>query len=211
MVMTNEDLAEILKLHHEGLSIRKIAKRTGWAYSSIGRCLRKLGYGVKPRIGEDVIAQFKPCIDKGMTAKQIAKKFEISTDTVFDYLGRDGHSIPKGPKMPQSITIPTNKIKLAYLAGFIDADGGIYKRGNNQGKAIVSVFNNNRDVMDWIKKEIGGNYVNVHKERNLRNGHSPSYQWYVTRANDVKALLSAILPYMIVKQERARDILALFP
>lgn len=86
-------------------------------------------------------------------------------------------------------------VEAAYLAGIIDGEGSIYYRSGRPG---ISVYNNDKRVMDWLKRHIGANYTATDTR-----GRNPGYTWQSTAARDVYFILNRVLPFLVIKQDRA--------
>lgn len=92
----------------------------------------------------------------------------------------------------------------AYLAGIIDGEGSI-SMGRNSRKTrwrwriIIIVVNCNRKLIEWLHKEWGGSVLfDIDKGLNRR----PQHRWVVT-SNAARRVISAAMPFLIIKRERA--------
>ena len=97
---------------------------------------------------------------------------------------------------PSTIRTLTNE-EAAYLAGIIDGEGSIDIRGN---KVIIYVGNTDIDMMRWLQ-QIGANVYEVRATSSI--SRKRFYTWNVTRRADVRAVLRRVLPYLIIKREKA--------
>jgi|SRR5215471_1605569 len=91
--------------------------------------------------------------------------------------------------------------ELAYTAGIIDGEGTValtpWKRSF---LPFVQVTNTDRRVIEWLKERFGGTvYVHV---RSVSTVHKPRFnlRWTGKRST---ALLTALLPYLVLKREQA--------
>lgn len=105
------------------------------------------------------------------------------------------------------IYIPSSQ-KLAYIAGIIDGDGSIdfiinKKRRREKVAPRIRVANTDTKLIRWLEKEIGGYVGGV----TVVGKNKPCYQWLITGEQNIKSLLHAILPYLIIKRENADEIL----
>jgi hypothetical protein len=94
----------------------------------------------------------------------------------------------------------------AYLAGIVDGEGTITltKHHKNETPApLVSVSNNDLQLLRWIQGKVGG--VITSKRKNKPH-HSNSYVWCL-RQDKALWLLSKIKHYLIVKRKQAELIL----
>lgn len=97
---------------------------------------------------------------------------------------------------PQSIVVPTDAAVLAYLAGMIDADGSIRFSG---GRPFVAIYNTHQPLIEWLLETLQyGSVANGNK------GREQVVAWRITAARDVFSLITAIMPYLIVKRSDAQ-------
>lgn len=102
-----------------------------------------------------------------------------------------------------TLTMTTVSTDLAYIAGIIDGEGSIMR--NPQGLWIVRVNMTDRPLIEWLYS-FGGKFA-FRGVPKAHPNHKPQYEWMVARQLDVVTLLEAILPYMRVKSERAKQAL----
>lgn len=95
---------------------------------------------------------------------------------------------------------------LAYTAGIVDGEGCIsisaYKDARTSEKRFrgdMAVGMTNKDVIDWLGETLDGN---VYKARASYDKTKAVYVWQMCAADAAK-LLSAILPFLIVKKKQA--------
>ena len=98
----------------------------------------------------------------------------------------------------------TQKEKIIYLAGIMDADGclKIYhrnNRGRREGCRKFVVSNTSKELIDWLYKNFGGWRCPVKREGNRKL----QYRWEL-RSEEILDVLPQILPYLIVKKEDAK-------
>jgi len=97
----------------------------------------------------------------------------------------------------------------AYLAGMIDADGTITltKTKNNSRNTSyiypkVMIYNTNENLMKWIVSKLGGKYI-----ISVKKGHGKAkkdcYRYDVYGREKQIAFLEKIIPFMIIKKDRA--------
>jgi len=112
----------------------------------------------------------------------------------------------------QSIKIPKEEWKLGYIAGLIDGEGAIstYKvRTTRDGvQPRIQIYNSDKKIMDFLLKEVGGKCYYVQSSRSAFSKRM-IYQWQLSSRADIATLLRHILPYLIVKREKAEEVLKL--
>lgn len=103
----------------------------------------------------------------------------------------------------------------AWLAGFIDGEGYIgitFQRKRETRSQAPSpryhpyriIANTNRAVLEWIVERTEDG--RVHSEL-WKQGHRPSYQYHLTKRDQLHNILIDPLPYLHVKKEQGRLIL----
>lgn len=120
------------------------------------------------------------------------------------------------PKYAAPLVIPSDTTKLAYLAGLIDGEGCIhigrkYEGGRSGAHALqVQVSNSDVRMMVWLSKEFGGRVSPV-KRTGPQSGYPRKRQMYVwvICAMNAAQILTAVYPYLVVKQDQADVALAL--
>jgi hypothetical protein len=119
---------------------------------------------------------------------------------------KNGHPWALGSIGQREIT----REQLAYLAGLVDGDGSINIktiRGNQY--AHVMVFNNQASVMEWLVQVFGGIWVHHQPKKYIHPGakttHSPvsGNSWEMNKQADVEWLLRHLMPFLVIKRERA--------
>ncbi len=118
----------------------------------------------------------------------------------------------------QPISVTT--AEAAYMAGFIDADGcirlsAVRLYGNYiRAVPIVEISNSRRGIIDWVASRVrtSGRWDTrgVYKAEESRYCKQkwPHYHLSITGKERVKGLLTAILPYLIVKRKQAERVIA---
>ncbi len=110
--------------------------------------------------------------------------------------------------------------KLAYLAGLIDSDGHITVAKSEPSQRdrarstihypIVGITNTDKRMMEWVLENFGGSYGSrmgqKMKAKSLERGWKERYDWRMTGKKSL-TLLEDILPYLVVKRDRAELVL----
>lgn len=102
-----------------------------------------------------------------------------------------------------------DKITIAYVAGFFDADGSVSyhsyratKNGKRYWRLQAKVTQKYPEVLYWIKEQFGVGTVG-----SRASGHS-SHDFVVTH-RAARLFLNTILPYIKVKKEKVLECLEL--
>lgn len=96
--------------------------------------------------------------------------------------------------------------ELAYFAGIIDGEGcfTLHNFGTHRFARQLHVGNTDVRMLEWIRARFGGN---VKLERRSKLQHKPVWRWY-SDANNLDAVIAAVMPYLICKKDRAELMLA---
>jgi len=158
----------------------------------------------KPIDEEKVISLYL----SGISIEKIAKFLNDSFERVRKVLVK--HNIKRRGfgSRSRTIVIPNEKTKLAYVAGLIDGDGWINCKERKWGSKTVlslgvAVNLTDKKAIEWLKETFKGGCVYSYKpKRGKRN-----YQWQLHRWIDVYLFLKAIVPYLVIKKDRAKKII----
>ncbi len=200
----------------------------GTSSDTVGQCysisgtevlnlVRRAGHAVRTKAGKPKIynegwtERFVTAYKSGKTIVEIAKEMGAGQGTVWRALAsKDIICRPNGIRK-QSITIPTNPAILAYVAAMIDGGGDFQLKpqktstGKDSIGCRLTISNTHKGLHIWLQENIGGS---VHWKRMEHPDFKPIGRWQIYRARDMVALLSAILPYMIIKKDAAETVLA---
>lgn len=97
--------------------------------------------------------------------------------------------------------------ELAYFAGILDGEGSFVLHRHKDGYRFacqMQVGNTDVRLLEWIRARFGGS---VNRERRPNTTHKPVYRW-VSQADTMDAVITAVLPYLIVKKDQAELMLA---
>lgn len=110
----------------------------------------------------------------------------------------------------RTVNIPSDPVALGYLCGLLDGEGNLQlTKGAKSVGCKMAIYSTTPAIMQWLLKHIGG-VVRYDTARTVRKGWLPIGIWSVYRAQDVAALLSAMLPHLIVKKAAAKHALDVF-
>lgn len=102
--------------------------------------------------------------------------------------------------VPMRLRLPVAVSSLGYLAGIVDGEGCITLHSGKRKQVFVGVTNTDVKLMNWLKT-IGGV---VRPKKRYKLTRKPCFNWIVCGRADVEALLRAIVPYMLIKKDKAR-------
>lgn len=105
------------------------------------------------------------------------------------------------------LRIPDDPAVRAYLAGLLDGEGCITIRPAPKRSVQVQIANTDESLMRWL--EGFGGFVYSQRYEN-RRGAACKHSWQINSRRDVSAFLTALLPYMRIKTEKARRAIAVF-
>lgn len=102
----------------------------------------------------------------------------------------------------------SHESELAYLAGFFDGEGSITanRSGGRMWYVVVSVWNTDPRPVQKFADLFGGQVVARAKQA---EHHRQGYNWQSSNNATSRKVLSALLPYLVVKHMRAELALAL--
>lgn len=97
------------------------------------------------------------------------------------------------------------EVDLAYLAGIIDGEGSfsLHNFGTHRFGCSLMVGNTDPRMTEWLRERFGGT-VRVEKKGERCK---PCYRWKAS-AQDLNAIITAVLPFLVIKRDRAELILA---
>lgn len=85
---------------------------------------------------------------------------------------------------------------LAYAAGLFDGEGCVSCNWNDHTSptAIVMIVNLHEGCLKWCHERFGGN---------LCTRENGIFQWAISNKEEIRVFLSAVLPYLQIKEEVA--------
>lgn len=118
------------------------------------------------------------------------------------------HGVTFGPKARRML-----KTEAAWLAGLFDGEGSIYvakskaRSGDGPGSLQLTIVNTNLELLSKVCEVVGCGSVNK-SGKPVKPNHSQKYHWKCSGMNAAK-LLFQMLPWLVVKRERAVEVIAL--
>ena len=198
---------EAIQLYKQGVPIKQIIERLKIGHGSFWRIIK----------AANVEHRWKPCSEEektaivtlykqGLTVKDICKKIHRHRQTVSSILKEAGIQVRTNPLKDSALKIP-DKEKLIYFAGIFDGEGCVRLFKEKKGGRLqpeLKVTNTSKELADWLINNFGGR-LRVFRLKEER--HKPCYDWHIYRTKDIIRLLELILPYLIVKREKASLVL----
>jgi len=95
--------------------------------------------------------------------------------------------------------------KLAYFAGIIDSEGGVtitYFPSRKNHRIRMYVVNTKKDLMDWLKTNIGGYVYEVKRTSHKNPKWKTKYEWHFLPSRDSVNILKDVLPYLVIKKQQ---------
>lgn len=137
---------------------------------------------------------------RGEPIKKLAQEVGICTTALSRRLKRRYGFTSTGLRCSQ-LSLPADPTVLGYIAGLMDGEG--YIRTLSDSRCYISIGVTNEPVIRWLGA-FGGKVYRYERPA----GYQTVFTWRVHRQRDSAALLQAVLPYLIVKRERAQGALA---
>jgi hypothetical protein len=148
-------------------------------------------------------------IEKGEEVSSVAADLGVDPMTLHRHRERRGF-LPVGRLTRLiDISMPDDPVILAYIAGFFDGEGSVFKRRSKDGGFWgISIPNTDKDVIYWIAKTVGIN--SIYSRQRPCPKHTEvlakrSYEIGISNANGVLVFLKAILPFLRVKKTKAQE------
>jgi len=93
--------------------------------------------------------------------------------------------------------------KVAYLAGLIDGEGSIIIPSARNLRVGLFIANTHKGVLEWILENFPCGNLRLVRRKQRRHYLEICYQIYIQGTRNVYQLLKGILPYLIIKKDRA--------
>lgn len=121
--------------------------------------------------------------------------------------GKSANAHRKGKIGP---TIPPQD--LAYAAGMIDGEGTIYWREGERWQGVVRVYQKDRMICDHLHRLFKVGKVDSNNEETKTNIHGKEvdnhcFFWQINSQLELQWLLKELIPYLVIKKQKAIDAL----
>lgn len=114
--------------------------------------------------------------------------------------------IARGLRNPGADLSTLTEAELGYIAGFMDGEGSILISETGKLNPTLQFPNTHRAAIEWLQRKltVGGLAITVRSKATAVNPHYKDlYQLHIGGALNVYSILKAILPYLIIKKEKA--------
>jgi hypothetical protein len=145
----------------------------------------------------------------GANATEIAEALGLGATTVAWHL-RDALRKSLRSKRTPSVYPPKDPVLSSYLAAIFDAEGCISAINTSTNPHWqITITNSSPELRKWIEP-FGGHFYDVPLQK--RSGGRRGYRkrvwaWKVSSDIDVLLFLEAVIPYLVIKRARAREVL----
>lgn len=160
-----------------------------------------MAYGLTSTEEEMVRANWKH-----LPRVEIANLLGKSLSAVTGYAYRHGLS-----RRSPALTYETlTDLEKAYIAGIVDGEGHIEiglnvetRKPHTRYAISVVVTNTDYGLLDWLQRRLPGSYIREKHYAAPKAHWKPAWSLRLHRRGSVKSLLQELLPYLIVKRDRA--------
>lgn len=107
----------------------------------------------------------------------------------------------------KEIIMSADKLKLAYIASFVDGDGciGLSQRQNkNRYYPYLRIANTNIKILKYIQKFYGFGSIQTANTTYRTTPNCKQCYYYQTVNQKATKIISSILPYLVLKQNQAK-------
>lgn len=148
--------------------------------------------------------------------EEIARKIGRTRPAVYHRAERLGLvSVVRSPEFLRRQSLPrtarpfpglSNPLDIGYVAGIVDGEGSIV----GAPKVTIQVSMTTKEVIDHLWNLCGGTITGPYERRSGRSEIcKPQYHWTISSAENAYQLLKILLPYLIVKKEKAEEVIRL--
>ena len=101
------------------------------------------------------------------------------------------------------IDVMGDDLRVAYIAGLIDADGclSINKVGEGRYAPSLSFVNTSTVLIELVQKEFGGF---IHKKKKVSDNHADVYELNIRESLPLLKATAELIPFLIFKEKKAR-------
>lgn len=194
------DSEALVAAYVAGASSTALAAQHGVAVSTILAQLRKHGVAIRPKGGSAARYPqaskhaFVAAYRAGASSPDVADTEGVAHATVLGALRAAG--VPRrrrGVRSPR-LRLPADPTTLRHLAALIDRPRALRRYARSGGRVLYRLCVVDRDpaLLDWLAEELGGRV-----QWDARSTtYGPVGTWQTHVAQDIVALLTALVPYL---------------
>lgn len=208
--LSESKVAEILDRYAAGEPLTALAREYGVTLQALSYHLRKRPQLRRSnrRITPSAAREAEKLWKRGLSAAAVARRLGIPESTITHYLQKAvGGSV--GRNRIASVHMPQDAVQLAYLAALFDSEGCI-SGTSRPGHWQLTITNTSDDLRNWLGR-LGGRFYTPKRQpswkadRDLRKA---VWVWKITADLDVLIFLEALLPFLVIKRDKARAVVA---
>lgn len=100
------------------------------------------------------------------------------------------------------IDVMGDDLRVAYIAGLIDADGCLSINKTDEGRYApsLSFVNTHLPLVELIQQRYGGH---IQKKKKISNNHADVYELNIRDANELSVAVNSLIPFLIYKRKKA--------
>jgi len=100
-----------------------------------------------------------------------------------------------------------SEFELGYISGFVDGEGSITysSKASSRIQYRIQIVNSDQNVITWLHELLCIGRIRINQPR--KSQHLISYNLTIERQGDVWAFLRMMLPYLKVKNAKAKQVL----
>jgi DNA-binding CsgD family transcriptional regulator len=196
----------------------EIARQLGVSSGAVWKACRKLGIPTRKYRPEHrpELRKFTPDQDEeiakaylsGLTLQDLAGQLHVGIKAIRSALIRQGVKFRHLGTKGLEIKMPENLRELGYIAGLLDGEGHITwnirkRHGKIKKQPHIGISNTNPEVLKYLES-FGGKV----SWRPKRGKFSACGTWQIDGTLNIILFLRSVLPSLIIKKEKAEEMLA---
>jgi hypothetical protein len=198
-----------------GSTTVSLAKKYKMSPAAVNRRLTRAGIAMRAarrgsasKTTEDAATKIVAAYKSGESSADVGSRFGVGRSSVMRMVAKAGVTTRRNGTRSRSVTLPTEPLKIGYLAGLFDGEGNLQFRNKRTWAGAetmgckISIYSTVPAVMGWLTANIGGKARWDYKRQEVK-GWLPIGIWEVYRFQDVLVLLELLLPHLLVKKKQA--------
>lgn len=206
---------QMIDEYNSGATTTELAKKYGMSPAAVNGRLSRAGVAIRLakrrsryEADDEFVMAVKDGYRTGRTTTELAAEHGVGRSTIIRALDKAGITKRRNGTRSRTITIPTDPLKIGYLAGLFDGEGNLQFKTNKHTGARdstgckIAIYGTVPATMGWLKMTVGGS-VRWDYKRQERKGWLPCGAWEIYRAQDVLAFLELVVPLLTAKKKQA--------